>query len=91
MRKKIYAAGLRKLGSWNPGAGLPGNAEKRRIDDDADGKRDGRSYEQALVVVNEKLSRNISFHGGLLCFLLYRPENHCNTETAPTLNYFSYF
>jgi hypothetical protein len=50
---------------------LPGDAEERRIDDDADGKRDGRFYEQALVVVKVKLSRNMSFHGGLLCFVHY--------------------
>jgi hypothetical protein len=53
------------------GPDLPGDAEERRIDDDADGKRDGRSYEQALVVVKVKLRGNMSFHGGLLCFVDY--------------------
>jgi hypothetical protein len=50
---------------------LPGNAEKRRIDDDAYGNGDGRSYEQARVVVHVKLIQNMSFHGGLLCFVDY--------------------
>jgi hypothetical protein len=56
---------------WNRRPDLPGDAEKRRIDNDADGKRDGHSYEQARVVVHVKLSRNMSFHGGLLCFVDY--------------------
>ena len=62
----------RDSGSWavscNRRPDLPSDAEKRRIDDDADGNRDGRPYEQALVVINVKLSRNISFYGGLLYF-----------------------
>jgi hypothetical protein len=57
--------------SCNRRPDLRGDAEKRRIDDDADGNRDGRSYEQALVVVKVKLSRNMSFHDGLLCFVDY--------------------
>ena len=43
----------RDSGSWavscNRRPDLPGDAEKRRIDDDADGNRDGRAYEQAHV------------------------------------------
>jgi hypothetical protein len=50
---------------------LPGDAEKRRIDDDAYGNRDRRSYEQALVVVKVNLSRDIGFHSGLLCFVIF--------------------
>jgi hypothetical protein len=79
-----------RLSGCNQRPDLPGDAEKRRIDNDADGNRDGHSYEQARVVVNVKLSRNMSFHRGLRCFVDYiGPENHRNTETASTLNYLS--